>query len=150
MTLGRWFSVAAVGVAAGLSLSGCESLSDPTLADVHFDNSGLSIAICRETDAVELILERRVGTTRIDLWSASGHVHIAAGQVLTADTIDELFEQSDLKEVELPAGAQLTLIVRAESKQDNIVVAFDADRLTDDGWLRTDDSVTSDSCSSTE
>lgn len=138
--------VAALAVACVLGLSGCENLSDPSAAAVRIVDGQLIVVLCQTTQVRELSLKRRLDNQRTDVWLAEGDVRIAAGQELTESNLAELFERAETAPADLPASSQLTLLVQATPKSDNIAVAFDADLLSMDGWLRPDGSINDRPC----
>lgn len=138
--------VIATGAALGVALSGCESLSDPSLAAVKVVDGDLVVVICRTTQVRELSLKRRYDNERIELWLARRDVRVRAGQELTVSGLPELFDETDFGPTDLPPTSQLTLLVQAQPKADNIAVVFDADLLSPDAWLRPDDSLNEEPC----
>lgn len=122
-----------------VSLAGCEQLSDPSLAAIQGSGDEFAFVLCQTMTVRELVLEVRENDVREDRWSARGDVRIEAGQVLNESVVRDLFSDADLKSVDLTSSSQVTLLVRAELKSDNVVVAFDAENLVEGEWLRPDD-----------
>jgi hypothetical protein len=129
-------------------LGGCYDLPNQLQGPIAIreGESGLEIALCVDVDARNLILEVRTDGQWNRAWVAQGGATVPSGQVVTAESIGDLFSDVTIIANDFSKASDFSVVVTAITEDDNIVAGFDAARVESIDWLHPDNSLSADAC----